>query len=105
MNKYPMAKPFIGKEEEKAVLEVLRSGVLSMGPKIVAFEKKFAIFVGTRYAVAVSSGTAGLHLSLIAAEITRGDEIIRTPFSFVASANAILYVGATPVFIDVDPVT
>ncbi len=105
MKQYPLAKPHIGKKEERAVLEVLRSGVLSMGPKVEAFEKRFARFVGTKYAVAVSSGTAGLHLALIGANIGHGDEVITTPFSFIASANAILYVGARPVFVDVDPVT
>lgn len=105
MKKFPLAKPYITKKEEQAVLEVLRSGVLSIGPKIEAFEKKFAKFAGTRYACAVSSGTAGLHLALIAAGITEGDEVITSPFSFVASANAILYVGATPVFADIDPRT
>ncbi|KKU77983.1 MAG: Glutamine-scyllo-inositol transaminase [Parcubacteria group bacterium GW2011_GWA2_47_64] len=102
---YPLAKPHIGKEEERAVLKTLRSGVLSMGPAITEFEKRFARFVGTKYAVAVSSGTAGLHLALIGAGIKEGDEVITSPFSFVASANAILYVGATPVFTDVDPNT
>ncbi|MDO8619777.1 MAG: DegT/DnrJ/EryC1/StrS family aminotransferase [bacterium] len=102
---YPLAKPSIGKEEERAVLAVLRSGVLSMGPKVEEFEKKFAKFAGTKYAIAVSSGTAGLHLALIGAGITEGDEVITTPFSFVASANAILYVGAKPVFVDIEPVT
>ena len=102
---YPLAKPHIGKEEEREVLEVLRSGVLSMGPKVEEFEKKFAKFIGTKYAVAVSSGTAGLHLALIGAGIKEGDEVITTPFSFVASANAILYVGATPMFADIDPIT
>jgi len=100
-----MARPHIGTKEEKYVLEVLRSGVLSIGPKIQEFEKKFARFVGTTYACAVSSGTAGLHLALIAAGIKEGDEVITSPFSFIASANAILYVGAKPVFVDVDPAT
>src|SRR3989344_7230409 len=102
---YPMARPHIGKKEEKYVLEVLRSGVLSIGPKIEAFEKNFAKFVGAKYACAVSSGTAGLHLALIAAGIKEGDEVITSPFSFIASANVILYVGAKPVFVDVDPKT
>ncbi len=101
---YPLAKPHIGKKEERYVLEALRSGVLSIGPKVEAFEKRFARFVGMKHAVAVSSGTAGLHLALIAANIGKGDEVITPPFSFVASANAILYVGATPVFVDIDPV-
>ncbi len=99
---YPMAHPHIGKKEEKYVLEVLRSGTLSIGPKIEAFEKKFAKFVGAKYACAVSSGTAGLHLALIAVGIKKGDEVITSPFSFIASANVILYVGAKPVFVDVD---
>jgi len=103
--KYPIAKPYIGGKEEQYVLEVLRSGILSIGPKIEAFEKKFAEFAGAKYACAVSSGTAGLHLALIAAGIGPGDEVVTSPFSFVASANAILYVGAKPVFADIDPVT
>lgn len=102
---YPVARPYIGKKEENYVLEVLRSGTLSIGPKIDAFEKKFAKFVGSRYACAVSSGTAGLHLALIAAGIKEGDEVITSPFSFIASANVVLYVGAKPVFVDVDPIT
>ncbi len=103
--KYPLAKPSLGKEEERAVLEVLRSGVLSMGPKVEEFERRFARFIDVKYAIAVSSGTAGLHLALIGAGIRAGDEVITTPFSFVASANAILYVGAKPVFVDIEPVT
>lgn len=103
--KFPLAKPYIGKEEEQAVLEVLRSGVLSIGPKQEAFEKRFAKFVGTKYACAVSSGTAGLHLALLGVGLGPGDEVITTPFSFVASANAILYVGAIPVFVDIDAAT
>lgn len=105
MKSYPIAKPHIGKKEEKYVLEVLRSGVLSIGPKVEAFEKKFAEFIGAKYACAVSSGTAGLHMALLAAGIGEGDEVITSPFSFIASSNAILYVRAKPVFIDIDPVT
>jgi len=86
-------------------MEVLNSGYLSIGPKIKKFEKKFAEKIGTKYACAVSSGTAGLHLALLAAGIKDGDEVITTPFSFVASSNTILYVGAKPVFVDVDPLT
>ena len=102
---YPIAKPHITKKEEKYVLEALRSGVLSIGPKVQEFEKKFAEFIGTKYACAVSSGTAGLHLAMIAAGIKEGDEVITSPFSFVASANAVLYVRAKPIFVDIDPVT
>lgn len=105
MKKYSIAKPYITKKEEQYVLEVLRSGVLSIGPKIEKFEKKFAEFIGVKYACAVSSGTAGLHLALIAAGIGKGDEIITSPFSFIASANAALYVGAKPIFVDIDPKT
>src|SRR3989338_7804665 len=103
--KYPIAKPYIRKEELAAVAKVLRSGVLSIGPEVVEFEKNFARRVGSKFACAVSSGTAGLHLALLAAGIKKGDEVITSPFSFIASANAILYVGAKPVFADVDIVT
>ena len=105
MKQYPTARPLIGKKEERYVLQALRSGQLSMGPFIEKFEKKFAKAVGTKYAVGVSSGTAGLHMALIAAGIKEGDEVITSPYSFVASANAILYVGAKPVFADIDPKT
>lgn len=105
MRKYPLAKPYISKEEEQAVLKVLRSGTLSIGKEIAKFEEKFSKTVGTKFACAVSSGTAGLHLAMIAAGIKSGDEVITSPFSFIASANAILYVGAKPVFVDIDPTT
>src|SRR3989344_6607432 len=91
--KYQMAKPYINEEEEKLVLEVLRSGTLSIGPKIEEFEKRFSEMLGAKYASAVSSGTTALHLALIACGIKEGDEVITSPFSFVASANAILYMG------------
>lgn len=103
--KYPIAKPYITKKEEKYVLKVLHSDVLSIGPYVKEFEKKFAKFIGTKYACAVSSGTAGLHLAMISAGIKPGDEVITSPFSFIASSNSILYVGARPVFIDIDPLT
>src|SRR3990167_10579437 len=105
MKKYPIAKPYITEEDKKIVADVLRSGDLSLGPKHKEFEKKFANKIGTKYACSVSSGTAGLHLAMIASGIGLGDEVITTPFSFVASANCILYVGATPVFVDIDPLT
>ncbi|MDP3792382.1 MAG: DegT/DnrJ/EryC1/StrS family aminotransferase [bacterium] len=105
MRKYPIAKPYITKEDKKIVADVLSSGHLSLGPKHKEFEKKLAEKIGTRYACAVSSGTAGLHLAMIAANIKAGDEVITSPFSFVASANCILYVGAKPVFVDIDPLT
>ena len=101
----PLAKPVIGEAEEQAVLEVLRSGQLSLGPRVPAFEAAFAERVGARHACAVSSGTTGLHLALRAVGLERGDEVVTTPFSFVATANAAVYEGATPVFADIDPVT
>ena len=102
MNKYPIAKPYITKGEKQAVLDVLNSGNLSLGPLHKEFERKFAEKIGTRYACSVSSGTAGLHLAMIAAGIQSGDEVITSPFSFIASANCILYVGAKPVFVYLD---
>lgn len=105
MKQYPVAKPYITRREHQYVDEVLRSGHLSLGPKYLAFEKKFARHVGTRYACAVSSGTTGLHLALLAAGVKPDDEVITSPFSFIASANAIVYTGATPVFCDIEPVT
>jgi perosamine synthetase len=102
---YPIAKPYIKKEEKREIMKVLDSGYLSLGPVYKKFEEEFARKIGTKYACAVSSGTAGLHLAMIAAGIKEGDETITTPFSFIASANCILYVGAKPVFVDIDPVT
>lgn len=101
----PLAQPVLGPEEEQAVLEVLRSGQLSLGPRVPAFERAFAERLGVPHACAVSSGTAGLHLALRAVGVEEGDEVVTSPFSFVASANAILYERARPVFADVDPVT
>jgi perosamine synthetase len=101
----PLARPVLGAEEEAAVAEVLRSGQLSLGPRVPAFEQAFARRVGAAHACAVSSGTAGLHLALRAAGVSDGDEVVTTPFSFVASANVIAYERATPVFADVDPLT
>lgn len=100
-----LARPVLGEEEERAVIEVLRSGQLSLGPRLVEFERLFAEHVGAPHASAVSSGTAGLHLALRAVGVEDGDEVITSPFSFVASANAVLYERATPVFADIDPVT
>ena len=101
----PLAQPVLGEAEEAAVLEVLRSGVLSLGPKIPEFERAFAQRLGVSHASAISSGTAGLHLALRAVGVERGDEVVTSPFSFVASANVILYEGAKPVFADIDPRT
>src|SRR5437764_7689918 len=101
----PLARPVLGREEEDGVLEVLRSGRLSLGPRLEDFETAFAGWLGAPHASAVSSGTAGLHLALRAVGVSDGDEVITTPFSFVASANVVLYERARPVFVDVDPVT
>ena len=101
----PLARPVLGEAEEHAVIEVLRSGQLSLGPRLGEFERAFAGRVGAPLACAVSSGTAGLHLALRAVGIGPGEEVVTSPFSFVASANAVLYEGARPVFADIDPVT
>jgi len=100
-----IARPLLGVEEEAAVLRVLASGRLAQGEQIAIFERRFAELSHVQDAVAVSSGTAALHLALLAHNIGRGDEVITTAFSFVAAANAILLVGATPVFVDIDPET
>lgn len=94
--------PHIGKEEVREVAETLQSGWLGTGPKTSRFETEFANFVGVKYARAVSSCTAGLHLSLIAAGVSQGDEVITSPLTFASTANVILHVGANPVFVDVN---
>jgi perosamine synthetase len=101
----PLARPELGPREEELLLEVVRSGALSLGPKLDQFERDFASWLGDGYTVAVSSGTAALHLGVRAMGWGDGDEVITSPLSFVASANCLLYEGATPVFCDVDPVT
>ncbi len=101
----PMAHPLLGAEEEAAVLRVLGSGQLAQGECVAAFEHRFAELCHVDKAVAVSSGTAALHLALLAHDIGPGDEVITTAFSFAATANAVLFVGATPVFVDIDPAT
>src|SRR5881227_3493244 len=101
----PLASPVIGPEEEARVLAALRSGRLSLGPLLPEFERAFAERVRAPFASAVSSGTAGLHLALRAVGVSEGDEVITSPFSFVASANVAVYERARPVFADIDPVT
>ena len=101
----PVARPFIGREEEAAVLEVLRSGWVSQGPRVAEFERQFAQYVGAAHAIAVSSCTTGLHLALVAAGVKAGDEVLCPSLSFIATANSIQYAGAMPVFVDVDPAT
>jgi perosamine synthetase len=101
----PLARPSIGAREEELVLEALRSGRLALGPRLASFEASFAAASGGTHISAVSSGTAGLHLAIRAAGVERGDDVVTTPFSFVASANCLLYEGAHPVFCDIDPRT
>lgn len=101
----PLAKPEIGAREEELVFEVLRSGRLSLGPMLERFEREFAAWLGVDDAVAVSSGTAALHLGVRANDWGAGDEVVTSPFSFVASANCLLYEGVRPVFCDIDAET
>jgi perosamine synthetase len=101
----PVAKPQLGEEEKAAVMGVLDSGMLAQGQKVAELESQFAAWCGVRHAVAVASGTAALWLALLAHDIGPGDEVITTPFSFIASANCILYAGARPVFVDIEPDT
>jgi perosamine synthetase len=103
--KVPLSSPYLDERDEELVLEVLRSGRLSLGPAVDRFERAFADRVGVPYAAAVSSGTSGLHLLAVLAGLGDGDEVITSPYSFVASANCFIYEGATPVFADVDPRT
>src|SRR5437870_5825247 len=101
----PLSVPDITQREIDAVMDVLQSGVLSLGAKVEEFEQLCAKVAGRRHGVAVSSGTAGLHCAMLAAGVGSGDEVITTPFSFVASANAAMFVGAKPIFVDIDPQT
>jgi dTDP-4-amino-4,6-dideoxygalactose transaminase len=98
----PISKPLIGAEEQAAVQRVLASGVLAQGPRVAEFERAFADFVGAKHAVATSNGTTALHAALLAHGIGPADEVITTPFTFIASVNSILYTGARPVFVDID---
>lgn len=101
----PISKPLLTEEERRAVLEVLDSGMLAQGRRVRQFEEEFARFCGVRYAIATSSGTTALQTALLAHGIGPGDEVLTTPFTFIASANAILFAGARPVFVDIDPIT
>jgi dTDP-4-amino-4,6-dideoxygalactose transaminase len=101
----PIAKPVLGEEEMKAVASVLESGMLVQGAKVKEFEEKFARYVGTKYAIAANNGTTALHLGLLATGVKQGDEVITTPFSFIATATTIIFCGAKPVFVDIDPRT
>jgi dTDP-4-amino-4,6-dideoxygalactose transaminase len=103
MIEIPIAKPLIGEAEKAAISEVIDSGLLAQGPKVLEFEKKFADYVGTNHAIAASSGTTAIHLALLGHGIGPGDEVITTPFTFIATATPILFCGAKPVFVDIDP--
>lgn len=105
MKKFQIAKPYILKEDINIVVEVLKSGQLALGPKLKEFEDKFAKYVGVKYACAVSSGTAALHLGVKALGLKKGDEVITTPFSFVSSSNCLIYEGVKPVFVDIEEET
>jgi dTDP-4-amino-4,6-dideoxygalactose transaminase len=98
-----IAKPLVGEEEKRAVLEVLESGQLAQGSRVAAFEESFARYIGTKHAVAVNSGTAALIVALQAHGVGPGDEVITSPFSFIATATSIIACGARPVFVDIDP--
>lgn len=101
----PVARPYIGTEEEQAVVNVLRSGWVTQGSRVTEFEEKFSAYIGCEYSIAVSSCTTALHLALLASGIGPGDEVICPSLSFIATANAIAYTGATPIFGDIDLTT
>ena len=101
----PIAKPYIGEEEKEAVLKVLDSGMLAQGKITAELERQFAELCDVDHAIAASSGTTALHLALMAHGIGPGDEVITPSFTFIASVNSILYTGARPVFVDIDPAT
>lgn len=101
----PAARPIIGEEERAAVDRVLQSGMLAQGPEVAAFENEFSAIVDNRHCIAVNSGTSGLHMALEAIGLKKGDEVIVPSFTFAATANAVALTGATPVFVDIDPLT
>jgi len=105
MDKIPLARPWITDEDRAAVENVLKTDELSLGPKMEEFENSFKTYVGKKHAIAVNSGTSGLHLCIRALGIKDGDEVITTPFSFISSANCIVFEGAKPVFVDIDEKT
>lgn len=105
MNKIQIARPYIDNDDIDSVVQVLKSGQLALGSKLQKFEENFAKYVGVKYACAVSSGTAALHLGVKALGLRRGDEVITSPFSFVASSNVLLYEGIKPVFVDIEQIS
>ncbi|MFQ5786461.1 MAG: aminotransferase class I/II-fold pyridoxal phosphate-dependent enzyme, partial [Thermodesulfobacteriota bacterium] len=102
LEKIPITKPFFNNEEEEAILKVVRSGWVVQGPQVSNFEDKFKEFTGTRHALATTSCTTALHLALLATGIKPGDEVLIPSFTFVATANAVKYIGARPVLIDIN---
>lgn len=102
---FPLAKPVLGREEERAVVDALRSGWITLGPKTAEFEALFAAYVGSKYAIAVNSATAALHLSLFDLGMSDGDEVIIPAFTFAATANTVIHSRGTPVPVDIDPST
>ena len=102
LDKIPITKPFFNTEEEEAILNVIRSGWLVQGPQVNNFENKFKTFIGVRHALATTSCTTALHLALLAAGVKPDDEVLLPSFTFVATANAVEYIGAKPVLIDID---
>ncbi len=98
----PIARPQLGEEEKQRVWDTMASGSLAQGPRVREFEEQFAALIGTAHAVATSSGTTALHLALLGYGVGHGDEVITVPFTFIASANSVLYTGARPIFVDVD---
>jgi len=98
----PIARPQMGEDEKQRVWEAMDAGSLAQGPRVAELEQGFAAFIGVGHAVATSSGTTALHLALLGYGIAEGDEVITVPFTFIASANSVLYTGARPVFVDVD---
>lgn len=103
--KIPYALPYIGEEEIQQVVSAIRSNWLTRGPKTSEFETQFAAYVETSYAIGLNSCTAGLHLAQLVLGIGRGDEVITTPYTFIATVNTIIHTGATPIFVDIDPIT
>ena len=103
--KVSIASPVIEEEEINAVIDVMKSGMIAQGPKVIEFEEEFAKFVGAKYGIATNSGTSALHVALLAAGIGEGDEVITTPFTFVSTTHAIVRNGLTPVFCDINPIT
>ena len=100
-----IARPQMGDEEKAAVMAVLESGQLAQGSVVADFEDAFARYCGAKHGIATSNGTTALHLAVLAHQIGQGDEVITAPFTFIASSNSVLYAGARPVFVDIDPDT